>query len=201
MGARTSAGRRSGTFARTNDTYSSKFMSRRKPGPRDKDDELLAAISHDIFEGKENSDSPVVDAILIGTALMGKMPKADRILKKDILLKLSSGEEWKPMQVALTSTGVFLAKPEEENLRDLIPLYDIRDVKKRSSVPCRQPSRIRMDTLGSSSKDTRKLSRVGGIRNIKSLMDAQKSESESSESFILEIRTVNDGYNSGRTYF
>jgi hypothetical protein len=66
---------------------------------------------------------------------MGTMPKEDKILKRDILKKFSNSNEWKPMQVVLTKIGLYLARPGEDLLRDLIPLYEITDVKRRKDIP------------------------------------------------------------------
>ena len=53
-------------------------------------------------------------------SLMGRMPKSDKVLKCDVLKKLSMSYEWKAIQLALTSAGLYMARPGEDLLRDLI---------------------------------------------------------------------------------
>jgi hypothetical protein len=179
-------------------------MRERRASQIDRDDELLAAITHDRLNddqagiGRNIADGPLT---ISSEALMGKMPKADRIIKKGILWKLSSTHEWKPMDVALTTAGLFMARPDEEQLRDLIPLYEIRDVKKKADDPNLYTTSRRLDSVGSSSDDNH-AQRIGTLRNMRmtALIDTA-SEVVESEHFIIQVRTIEDGYNSGRTYF
>jgi hypothetical protein len=178
----------------------------KQPVAIDRDDELLAAITHEFQDDQGVIGGSVADGSLMisSEALMGKMPKADRIIKKGLLWKLSSTHEWKPMDVALTTAGLFLARPDEEQLRDLIPLYEIRDVKKKADDPNLYTNNRRMDSLGSiggASEDSHN-PRIGALRNMKmtSLIDGQ-SEIVEGEHFLIQVRTIQDGYNSGRTYF
>ncbi len=137
---------------------------------------------------------------------MGKLPKADRILKQGILWKLSSTHEWKPMQVALTTAGLFMARPNEEQLRDLIPLYEIRDVKKKIEIPSDAATFRHTDSRSSNLITEHSYrtssSNLGTVRNVKltALVDSTP-QPEGSEHFIIQVRTIEGGYNSGRTYY
>ena len=159
----------------------------------DRDNELLEAMRHELDD--EGLDSKLIiegPVIISSDVLMGKMPKADRILKRDILWKLTSTYEWKPMHVALTSVGLFLARPEEELLRDMIPLFEVLDVKRIAEVPC--------DVIKPLQRENTMTQRQGSIKNMKmsTLMDAP---ARPQELFILQVRTADNGYNSGRTYY
>jgi hypothetical protein len=172
-----------------------------KPVAIDRDDELLAAITHELIDDRGGSGNNLGSGTLIlsSEALMGKMPKIDRILKKDILWKLSSTHEWKPMQVAMTTAGLFMARPDEEHLRDLIPLYEIRDVRKKNE----ELTQHRREQIAGTS-DMNKSARIGGLRNMKmtALIDSSTGvEAEEHSHFVIQIRTIEEGYNSGRTYF
>jgi hypothetical protein len=86
----------------------------------DRDDELLAAIRYAPIYESVGREGPWIErpVVMSSEGLMGKLPKADRTLKKGILYKFSSTHQWKPMQVALTTAGLFMARPNEEQLRD-----------------------------------------------------------------------------------
>ena len=167
----------------------------------DRDNELLAAIRHDnLDEGAQRViEGP---AIISSDALMGKMPKADRILKKDILKKLTSSYEWKDMHVALTNAGLFMARPNEELLKDLIPLYEIAEVRKRHDLPLPEVAApLRKDS--SSNKDagfhsTASLRVRGTLSTLSNLVDM---EPDDAQMHVIQVRTTEGGYNSGRTYF
>jgi hypothetical protein len=161
---------------------------------RDSDDILQAVIRG----GQSNENEGMVSNTLINTpshvspdSLMGKMPKPEKILKKGVLCKLSSAQEWKPMQVILTSVGLFLARPDENLLRDLIPLYEIAGVKRVSGRPnSRNGKKSDTEMWYESNPSMPKFSKL--------------TENEhSSQPMIdaIQIRTVADGYNSGRIYY
>ena len=171
----------------------------RKTEP-DRDDELLATIRHESMDENGRFDAPLIERPLVMSSdgFMGKMPKADRILKKDVLWKLSSALEWRPLQVALTTAGLFMAKPDEDTLRDLIPLYEIRDVKRKSEVPQDFGNSRRIDSLGGGS-DVQPASRASLLRNMATRHNMQ--EAQATELYMIQVRTVEAGYNSGRTYY
>ena len=135
-------------------------------------------------------EQPIANA---AEALMGKMPKHDRIIKRSTLMKLTQSLEWKPMDVAITSAGVFLAKPNQEYLRDLIPLCEIIDVRKKREVSTLTGGNLRADSLRlSSENDPQK-----PVKKISSLVDSTVD----SKLYLIQIRTSLDGCNSGRTYY
>ena len=164
----------------------------------DRDDELQAAIRNGELKQPEPirdvhlSDGPVH---ISHDTLMGKMPKADKVLKKGDLLKLTSSYEWKSVTAALTSVGLFLSRPGEEVLRDLVPLYEIIEVKKRSDVPGNNSEKHKEGEEHSNETHNAATSSFRAMR-ISSLMQ------ETAEPMhIIQIRTVEKGYNSGRTYY
>lgn len=151
----------------------------------DRDDELLAAMQHEDREsmGLKPANGPLV---ISTDALMGKMPKADRILRQNVLLKLTSTFEWKPMDVALTTVGLFMARPNEGLLRDLIPLYEIVEVRKRHDIS---------DYELPQQQDSKTLTpqKQASMRNIKMSNLLEMPESITVR-HIVQVRTVDGGY-------
>ncbi len=132
------------------------------------------------------------------SVLMGTMPKSDKILKFGTLGKLTSEYEWKDMSTALTSAGLFFSRPGSDVLRDLIPLYDIVDVKKRNDIPG-DGGAAKLDGHLSVPQMRRHAS-VPAFR-IATLASEGEREADSSNLHIIQLRTADDGYNSGRTYY
>ena len=115
--------------------------------------------------------------------LIGEMPEGEEILKEGTLMKLTSQYEWKPMRAVLTDSFMCLARKDEERLRDKIPLSEILDFRKRHDVP-----RFGDDE----NRTTQKISKLSSL---------MENENENSNLHIIQIRTKEDGYNSGRTYY
>jgi hypothetical protein len=165
----------------------------------DRDEELMASIQKiDEYESHPPAhltDGPVSTS---PSVLMGKMPRPDKILKSGILGKLTSEYEWKEMTTALTSAGLFFARPGSDVLRDLIPLYDVVDVKKRNDVPGDGDAAKLGGQL-----DGPKVKRGISARTFrKATMTSEgEHEAKSSSLHIIQLRTTDDGYNSGRTYY
>jgi hypothetical protein len=163
----------------------------------DRDDELLDMVQSDFMdnadEGLEQNhiaDGPVT---VSSSVLMGRMPKPDKILKRGALDKLASTHEWKPMQIALTSVGLFFSRPGEDVLRDLIPLFEVVEVKRRSDIPGEWTPKLRRgapDALEAGQRPSRNAT-------IASLLE----EDPGAPLHVLQIRTAEGGYNSGRTYY
>ena len=160
---------------------------------QNRDDEFLAETRHDNFEKPDEStrchltDGPVS---ISSAVLMGTMPSTDKLIKSGTLQKLTPLYEWKEMTVALTSVGLFFARPGEEALRDLLPLFDVVDVKKRH------------DTPGDASKggEKRRSPSLPSARNVK-MSNLISAEVTDADLHIIQVRTVENGYNSGRTYY
>ena len=162
----------------------------------DRDDELQAAIRNaglekpkSAREANKLSDGPVH---ISHDTLMGKMPKADKIIKKGDLWKLTSSYDWKPMTAALTAVGLFLSRPGEELLKDLIPLYEVVEVKKRTDIP------------GESSNNQEETGFSNEPRNSANARSMRLSSliNDSDEPIhMIQLRTIENGYNSGRTYY
>ena len=159
----------------------------------DRDDELMAVVTceeleEDPSEPKSLADGPVN---ISSDILMGKMPKADKILKKGLLSKLTPAYEWKRMDVALTNIGLFFSKPGEDSLRDLIPLYEVVEVKRRDDIPGGEGKSISAEKSPQRTFSNRSAS----ARSLKlNLMN----ESGVEPLHIIQIRTVDDGYNRQR---
>jgi hypothetical protein len=171
----------------------------------DGDDELMAVIKHDGSKrSKGTKEATLRDGPLNVShdTLIGKMPKADKVLKNSIMQKLTSTYEWKPVNMSLTAVGLFLSRPGEDVLRDLIPLYEIIEIKKRSSLEHDDESGSNQSQ--GNGKDSL-LPTAGPIRRLRTIqMSSLVKEEHSKESaplYIIQVRTAEDGYNSGRTYF
>ena len=124
--------------------------------------------------------------------LMGTMPKPEKFIKHELVAKLTSTYEWKTINMVLTSMGLFFSRPDEDVLRDLIPLFEVLDVRKRSDIP--------NSTDSSESKSTF-LHRNGSMRNLKISSLVGVLEDSNNGNNIIQIRTIENGYNSGRTYY
>jgi hypothetical protein len=161
----------------------------------DRDDELMASIQNlEAFDTPpvHITDGPVSTSPSI---LMGKMPKADKVLKIGIMGKLTSGYEWKDMTLALTSVGLFFARPGTDVLRDLIPLYEVVDVKKRSDFPGDGGTTKLGSQLDGPS------ARGASAPAFKMTSLVSDNEDHKSSIHIIQLRTADNGYNSGRTYY
>ncbi len=161
----------------------------------ERDDILDAALRGDPG-GETDSVLPVGQSVS-PDSLLGKMPKEDSIIKKENLQKLSSSREWKPMQVCLTSAGIFLSRPGDELLRDLIPLDEIVEVKKSNCAPHKAYSNNSEKGVSVPGNG-----RHSSLVNLKiSTLIQEEDEVSQSKKHILQIRTVENGYNSGRMYY
>jgi hypothetical protein len=120
----------------------------------------------------------------------GKIPKGDEVLMKGIVQKYSSSSDWKTTEVCLTAEALCMSRPGEELIRDLIPIDQILDVKKTSKYHEFESNQASMNHL-------RKVNSMRTLR-ISSLVD---EETINNEKHVIQIRTEEDGYNSGRTFF
>ena len=125
-------------------------------------------------------------------SLMGTMPAVDTILKKGVLSKLTSSMQWKPMEVALTTSGIYLARPGDELVRDLIPLYEVTRVRKAKKV------QTLANVVSETSADTASVQSSFRNRSFTSLVDIDQEIP--TDMHVIQIRTAENGYNSGRTY-
>ena len=145
----------------------------------------------EIPESNHIADGPI---IVSSAELIGTMPKPEKILRQCIVGKLVSSYEWKQMNIVLTSAAIFFSRPGEDILRDVIPLAEIVDVKKRHDIPGEDILRAHelegSITLQGSSKTLR-------VRRMSSLMRNEQNKAL----HIIQLRTLEDGYNSGRSYY
>jgi hypothetical protein len=165
--------------------------------PIDRDAEFLGVINGKEAEEPEStrlSDCPI--SVSSGV-LMGKMPTHDKIIKNGLLCKLTSAYEWKPMTIALTSAGLFFSRPGEEVLRDLIPLYEIVDTKKRTNLPGdNAANKIKAESITTKSSRNLTQQEQGPIGKVR-----MSEEGQDSSMHIMVVRTAEGGCNSGRTYY
>ncbi len=75
-------------------------------------------------------ESPTPNHDIAEVLLLGTMPRKNEALKDEILLKLTAKYEWKQMRVSLTEDAIFLSRPDENPMRDVIPLVEISRVNK-----------------------------------------------------------------------
>jgi hypothetical protein len=127
--------------------------------------------------------------------LLGTMPKSEKFIKHEVVGKLTSSYEWKPMKMVLTSMGLFFSRPDEDILRDLIPLFEVLDIRKRSDSPSQT------ERTCSKESNLSHLHRNASLRNVKMSSLVGESEESSCSHNIIQIRTIDNGYNSGRTYY
>jgi hypothetical protein len=120
----------------------------------------------------------------------GKVPKGDEVLMKGIMQKYSSSYLLKTTEVYLTAEALCMSRPGEELIRDLIPIDQILDVKKTSKYHEFEGNQASMNHLR----------RVGSMRTLRisSLVDEDTMDNEK---HVIQIRTEEGGYNSGRTFF
>jgi hypothetical protein len=179
------------------------ILQDRQPVSKDMDcdDELHAAIRQEGYRGKKTK-APLGTKIdphinISPDSLMGKMPKGDKVVKEGILKKLGGDNEWKPVHVAITAVGIFLSRPNEDLLRDLIPLYEVLEVKKKLRF---DPSSSITDQSSRRPEPSASCAKL----NISSLMTRNKfaadDDTTDDDGHIFQIRTIEDGYNSGRVY-
>jgi hypothetical protein len=166
----------------------------------DRDEEFLGVINGKVAKEPGStrlSDGPI--SVSSGV-LMGKMPTHEKIIKTGLLCKLTSAYEWKPMTVALTSAGLFFSRPGEEELRDLIPFYEIVDAKKRTDVPGDNSAKnmIKSESIPAISSRNPTQQEQGPMGKVQ--MSALE-EGKDSPMHIMAVRTVEGGCNSGRTYY
>ena len=183
-------------------------MRRRGPNPNgsqersssskdlDCDDELHAAIRKEGYE-KDSRKVPLGTKIdpqinVSPDSLMGRMPKGDKVVKEGNLQKLAGANEWKPVRAVLTAVGLFLSRPKEDLLRDLVPLYEVLEVKKKNRLE------HSLSIIDSSTKRLEPSASCAKL-NISSLMNKQEFVADNNV-HVIQIRTIEDGYNSGRVY-
>jgi hypothetical protein len=157
-------------------------------GTHDDTDEFEAAIrpasveADGAFENRNTNCNPE-------DFTPSKMPPESDVIKKGLFLKYGGNDDWKPMEVVITAVGLYLAKPCEDLLREMIPLDEVLDVKKRNDVP------------ESAAPETAGMQDLTAKQSLSSLSKDFLTESEKRSLYIIQIRTAELGYNSGRTYF
>ncbi len=107
---------------------------------KDRCEELIISTNRHGSENKKgtfptnalaSNDEPIE---IRAESLMGKIPPKDSILKSEMLQKLSSQREWKPVRSVLSGAGLYFTKPDDDTIRDLIPLSEIVSVSHTSEA-------------------------------------------------------------------
>ena len=148
--------------------------------------------TEDLVPATGLEDEALPPVTVSADVLLGTMPKADAAIKDQILEKLTSKHEWKPMRIVLTDRTLYLARHDEEILRDLIPLMEITKVLKSVHID----KTISHDRSADLTKSSLLASRSLHATSIGALFDSQSE----GDLFVMEIHTVEGGYNSGRSY-
>jgi hypothetical protein len=119
-------------------------------------------------------------------ALLGKVPRDEKILRIDIFERLTSKYEWKATRMILTAGILYMTRPDEDIVRDLIPLSEVVCLKRMH------------DSAEDDAEDDNVLAQSGVMRNVQltSLLDGSAQRAHT-----FQLQTIEDGFNSGRTYY
>ena len=120
-----------------------------------------------------------------------KMPLDEDITTDVECWKLTSAYKWKPIRLLLTPTMLAMSNPHVESggdmlLKDSIPLEEIASVQWRRTIPERLElsSHLKFDSYEGSQ-----------------VLRQDDAMDETEKLYIIQIRTVPGGHNSGRDYF
>jgi hypothetical protein len=167
------------------------ISGRQKNQELDRFEDVLVSSTNLNFESERHNDGHhIVPTIhqaptdICADILLGKVPKDQLVLKTDLVERLTSKYEWKPIRAILTAAGLYMTNPEEDSVRDLIPLCEVMNVLR---MPDRDEQEV--DNI---------LAQSGAVRNLQfsSLLDGSAKRQH-----VLQLQTVEDGFNSGRTYY
>ena len=112
------------------------------------------------------------------------------------MCRLTSKYEWKPMRIVLTEYNLYLSRPEEEVLRDMVPLDEMTKIRKvlhsdgAPTIPQNSESSINR----SASITPVSARHYRGV-SFHALFEARQGD----DLHVFQIQTVDGGYNSGRT--
>ena len=134
----------------------------------------------------DRSDEDLPPITVSAHVLLGSMPDADEALKDEVLQKLTSKYEWKEMRVVLDEDWLYLARKDEDVVRDLIPLLEITKIRKNVHNDTPSPGEDCTMDLPSSSALA---SRVLRANPIGSLFD----EEDDGNLCVIQIETINSG--------
>jgi hypothetical protein len=138
--------------------------------------------------------------------VLGTMPTKLVTLKDQVLVKLTSKMLWKPTRVALTEEAINMSKPNDDSLRDIIPLLDISWVKKTDMLPEYETLRnfdARSDSNQYPSGSLRIPSWGSAPLNRyqqSGLIASLSQEGVMSNLHIVQVQTIEGGLNCGKTY-
>ncbi len=145
---------------------------------KDRCEQLTISQKPHGFEKRKDSnalasnDVPTME--IRAESLMGKIPTKDSILKSEMIEKLSSQREWKPVRSVLSGAGLYFTKSEDDTIRDLIPLCEIVMVSHTVEA------------------NTHADLKVGSVSNL--------LDSSGGKSHLIHLQTSEQGINCGRSY-
>ena len=116
--------------------------------------------------------------------MLGKVPSDQCVVKTDLVERLTSKYEWKSMRAILTAAGLYMTKSDEDSVRDLIPLCEVMHVRRMPTTDEKEVDDI--------------LAQSGAMRNVQLSSFLTGS---ANRDHILQLQTIPDGFNSGRTYY
>jgi hypothetical protein len=143
-------------------------------------------------ESKDLAPTHVGADVLIGT-----MPIEVHL--DEMLHRLTSKNEWKPMRVALTEDAVCIARIGEKILRERIPLLEIETIRQCSGAQRSDESVPTTAHPNTFVRLTRGVSSLSGanIFSMSLLLDANMNDRQ----HIIEVITKKNGYNCGKSYY
>jgi hypothetical protein len=138
-----------------------------------------------------SNDTPIIHNVpteICADSLLGKVPQSANILRTDMVERLTSKYEWKSVRAILTAGCLYLTQPDEDLVRDLIPLCEV--------VSFRRIKDVKKNDADESGDD--RFDRSGSMRSVQisAFLDGSAKLD-----CVLQLQTMEDGFNSGRTYY
>jgi hypothetical protein len=141
------------------------------------------------FGNDETARGTALPVDISPDALLGSMPKTENARKEGLLRRLTSKQEWRGMRVVLTEQALYFSKPNEDVLRDMIPLLEILKIRMPRHLP---PAHATFDGFCITSANA---------ENGSCHSEEHAAADAASSRTMLHIQTAEGGYNSGRSYF
>ena len=138
-------------------------------------------------------DTPIIHNVpteICADSLLGKVPQSANILRTDVVERLTSKYEWKSVRAILTAGCLYLTRPDEDLVRDLIPLCEVVSLRRIN------------DGINNGSDE----SGVGDgmpdrSESMRSVLSFAFLNGSTKRDCIIQLQTMKDGFNSGRTYY
>jgi hypothetical protein len=150
-------------------------------------DEIIESDNEDF----SLSDTPIIHNVpseICADSLLGKVPQSANILRTEVIERLTSKYEWKSIRAILTAGCLYLTRTDEDLVRDLIPLCEVVSIRRIDDV---------LNKCADGDSDIM-LARSGTMRNVQlsAFLDGSAKRD-----CVLQLQTMEDGFNSGRTYY